>query len=198
MSAHRFSAAALAAILAMSFQGWVECRAADARVPHRQASVVLGSSRLAAFRWKATTYRPNAAHGAFRPCLHVAFQPERQSGANDPLEIPIESTNCAPLKPWPDVVSLVDEVHNPKMTAVVMAFPLAAHSVSLYFRGRLIDRTIKLTRLSRYMAKKARVRPFRYGTIAFIGNSCLSRFVAHSRTGRVIYDGGRMKCGVRP
>ncbi len=83
------------------------------------------------------------------------------------------------------------------MTALVMAFPRKVHSVKLYFDSRVADRTVRLRLLSSHKATKAHLDPFRYGTFAFTGNSCVSRFVGHSPTGRVVYDGGPMNCRVR-
>lgn len=193
----RASVAFAFGVLVLGLQSCAVCLAANAGVRPTQAGVVLGTGRLGGFRWKAETYRSKSAHAASRPCLHIGFRPAHRPTNPDPLEISIESTGCGPLHPTPDLVSLVDEVRNPKMTAIVMGFPLAVHSVSLYFNGHLKDRAIELDRLSLYKARKARINPFRYGTFAFTGDSCLSRFVAHSGTGRVVYDGGRMDCRVR-
>ncbi len=189
----------VAVVLAVIVVGLQVCMptAGGADTFPKSSAVRLGSGQLAGFRWTADTYRPKSRHGASRPCLHIGFEPADRSAPQDPLEISVESTNCGPLHPTPDLVSLVDEVDEPKMTALVMAFPLKVHSVTLYFNGHVADRIAQLRLLSSHKATKAHVYPFRYGTFAFTGDSCVNRFVAHSRTGRMVYDGGRMNCRVR-
>lgn len=195
-SGFQFSAVVLAVVV-VGLQAFAMFTAGRADALPKGSAVRLGSGQLIGFRWTADTYRPKSRHGASRPCLHIGFEPADHSAPQDPLEISVESTNCGPLHPTPDLVSLVDEVDEPKMTALVMAFPLKVHSVRLYFNGPVADRTVQLHLLSSQKATKAHLDPFRYGTFAFTGDSCISRFVARSRTGRMVYDGGRMNCRVR-
>jgi hypothetical protein len=158
------------------------------------STVHLASGRVAQFKWRALAFRPNSQGGSQRPCLYIGFKPLR-SRSEGPIEIRAESTNCAPLRPIPNLVSVVDELHKPRMTGLVMGFGSEVHSVSLYFKGRTADRTIQLHLLSKSKAAKGHLVPFRYGSFAFAGDSCVSRFVAHSKDGGVLYDGGRMRCG---
>src|SRR5262249_9334805 len=111
-------------VLVLGLQSCAVCLVANAGVRSTHADVVLGAGRLAGFRWTAETYRSKSGHAASRPCLHIGFRPIHPPANPDPLETSVESTGCGPLHPTPDLVSLVDEVHKPKMTAIVMGFPL--------------------------------------------------------------------------
>lgn len=197
MNARPYHQIAFLVLIAFGIQALIAYSSGRAETSPESTRVQLGSGRLAGFRWVADAYRSKGRYGASRPCLHIGFEPRGGQAVEDPLEIPVESTNCGPVHPIPDLVSLVDEVDEPKMTALVMAFAPKVWSVTLYFDGRVADRTVQLLSLSKYKARRARLNRFRYGTFAFVGNSCISRFVAHSRTGRVVYDGERMKCRVR-
>jgi hypothetical protein len=185
------------AVAVLGLQACIMPSGGHANMGAKSGRVRLGSGRLGRFRWMADTYRSDGRHGVSSPCLHVELERAHRYPSQNPLEISVESTNCSSLSPTPDLVSLVDEIGEPKMTVLVMAFPPKVHGVTLYFNGHVADRTVQLRLLSSRKASKAHLDPFRYGTFAFTGNSCVSRFVAHSRAGRVVYDGGRMKCRVR-
>jgi hypothetical protein len=126
-----------------------------------------------------------------RPCLKIVLERLRH---RSPVEIQLGEVSCRPVQPLPNLLGVVDELDHPNVTVIAMAFPRAARSVSLFFAGKKKDRTMHLRLLSRYKAAKARLVPFRYGAIAFKGQSCLSRFVTHAKDGTVLDDGGAMHC----
>jgi hypothetical protein len=161
-------------------------------------NVRLGSGRVAGFRWNVDTVRDKGPRGMLRPCLAIDLQHIHKPSPPDPLEVALGGTNCRRFRPTPSLFSVVDELDTPHVTVVGMAFEPQVHSVSMFFSGSQPDRTIPLTLLSNHKAKKAQVVPFRYGTLAFAGSSCVSRFVAHARDGHILDDGGPMHCRVHP
>lgn len=97
---------------------------------------------------------------------------------------------------FPNILSIVDEIDRPRMTVVAMAFTTQVHSVSLYFAGPTKPRTLPVRLLSEKKVRKVHLEPFRYGTFAFAGRSCINRFIARSKSGAVVDDGGPMRCHV--
>jgi hypothetical protein len=160
----------------------------------RTPSVLLGSGRVGKNRWFAFSTRDQGTGGDRRPCLDVSLEPIHRPSPPNPLEISVGGSSCSGLRPTPELLSVVDELKRPKVTVLAMAFVPEVYSVTLYFNGHLEDRTVQLSLLSAYKATKARLAPFRYAALAFAGDSCVSRFVAHARDGGVLYDGGRMGC----
>jgi hypothetical protein len=161
--------------------------------PHRPKAQ-LGSGKVLNFHWNAFVFRGKGAGGAKRTCLSIGLKPP---SSPSPVEVPIADTSCRRIGSIPNLLGVVDELDRPKITLLVMGFEPRVRSVSLFFAGKVADRTLALPKLSSFKAAKAGVRPFRYGTFAFAGNSCLSRFVAHARGGNVLDDGGRMRCHTR-
>jgi hypothetical protein len=84
------------------------------------------------------------------------------------------------------------------MSMLAIAFPPSVHSVSLYFAGKIRDRTVPLKLLSPSQAEKTGLVRFRYISLAYRGRSCLTRFVTRSSTGRVIDSGEPMPCRKGP
>ena len=152
------------------------------------ASVRLDSGRVSKFKWSVVAFQNGSRS---RPCIRINFDRLRH---RNPVEIELGETSCRPVQPLPNLLGVVDELDKPQVTVIALAFPPAAYSVSLFFSGNLKDRKMDLKLLSQYKAAKAKLRPFRYGAIAFKGNSCLSRFVTHSKDGTILDDGGRMRC----
>ena len=154
-------------------------------------SATLDSGHVADFRWKATVF--GNGNRPFRPCVRVDLQPARHPLPLDPTEVQVGETQCAPV---PNLLSVVNELNRPKITALVMAFSREARSVSLYFNGQIEDRTIPLDGISARKARRIGIAPFSYMAIAFSGNSCVSRFVTHAKSGVILEDGGHMQCRV--
>jgi hypothetical protein len=159
-------------------------------------SVKLGGGQVGNYRWTALAFRGRGQGAAKRPCLQLGMRRIHKPSPPNPLEGGIGEVSCRPFQPIPALLAVVDEIDTPMFTMLVMAFPPNVESVSLFFNGRVRDRAIPMKLLSPHQARRARLVPFRYGAFAFPGHSCVSRFVAHSRTGRVIDDGGHMRCGV--
>lgn len=162
-------------------------------VPQVSASAGPGSVRLASGAVPKLRWWVNASRGKTSrvPCLHIELA---HLGERSSEEIPLGETSCRRVSPLPNALGVVDELDHPNLTVIVMAFPEAADSISLFFRGHVKDRTVPLELLSARKSEKAGLFPFRFFAIAFRGRSCLSRFVAHNRSGGVLYDGGRMRC----
>jgi hypothetical protein len=155
--------------------------------------VLLGSGQVAKSRWFAFVTRDQGHGGDQRPCLSISLEPTHRSTPPNPAEIPIGGSDCSSLQPTPELLSVVDELVDPKITVLAMAFVPQVRSVTLYLADRP-SKTIPLTLLSRHKAVKTDIDPFRYGTLAFAGDTCVTRFVAHDINGMVLDDGGRMRC----
>ena len=155
--------------------------------------VLLGAGKVTKFRWTARAFRKKGSDSATRPCLEIDLKPLPPSPP-DPLEIPVGDVSCRPFRPTPAVLGVADEIDKPRVEAFVFAFPRRVQKLALEFRGQLKDRVIKLPLLSAEKAKKAGLEPFRYGSFALSGKSCLTRFIALSASGTVIEDGGKMGC----
>lgn len=158
--------------------------------PTRSAAVRLGGGDIGRFLWSAVAFRSRGHGSDKRPCLELKLHPKHP----ELLEIPIGDLSCRPVHPRPNFFGVVDEIDKPRVTMYAMAFPSSVHSVSLYFAGKLGDRTIPLKLLSSAQAEKTGLARFAYANLAFRGRSCLSRYVARSATGRIVEDGGRMRC----
>jgi hypothetical protein len=148
---------------------------------------------VAGFRWGAYAFSQDGFEANQRPCLRIQLSPNR-AAAVDPTQISLDSVECRSLKETPNILAVVNEEKATAVTAVVMGFRSNARDVSIYFAGPARDRRIALARLSPEEARKAGLVPFRYTALAFAGNSCIGRFVVHDRHGKVIDDGGRMRC----
>ena len=154
----------------------------------RSGAARLGSGSVSKFRWWVNAQRGRTPEV---PCLQIELVP---MGKRSPFEVGLGETSCRPIRPLPNAFGVVDELVHPNVTVIAMAFPEAAQTVSLYFRGRLETHTLPLRLLSEGKARKTGLRPFRYLAFAFKGDSCLSRFITHDSGGHVLYDGGRMHC----
>lgn len=163
-----------------------------ARSPGESRHVILDAGRIGDFHWSATSWRDQGAGGDRRPCLGVALGPLPHA-PSDPLEIPVGSENCGSVQPVPNLLSVVDELVKPKVTVLAMAFPPQTASVTLFLAGRKA-RNISMKTLPAHRLRKAHLAPFRYAALALIGNTCVVRFVAHSKNGKILDDGGRMHC----
>jgi hypothetical protein len=157
-------------------------------------TVRLDSGLITKFRWSAFASRARGPNGGRRPCLTIGLQRVHRPPVPDPLEIPIGDTSCGSVRPVPNVLGVVDEVDRPQVNLLIMGFDSRVRSVALFFSGSLGDKQMPLRLLSQGKAAKARIQPFRYGAFVFRGRSCLTRFVAHSQTGRVVDDSGYMRC----
>ena len=150
--------------------------------------VRLDGGRVSKFKWDVLASEGGSRK---RPCLQIELE---RLHHRSPAEIQLGEVSCRPVQPLPNLLGVVDELDHPNVTVIAMAFPRAARSVSLFFAGKKKDLTMPLKLLSRYKAAKAGLVPFRYGAVAFKGQSCLSRFVTHAKDGTVLDDGGPMRC----
>jgi hypothetical protein len=91
-------------------------------------------------------------------------------------------------------MGLVDELDHPQISLFVMAFGLRFDKVALSFNGPMKDRTVALREISSVKANTARLHPFRYLALAYLGSSCLERFVGLSAEGVVLFDSELMHC----
>lgn len=156
-------------------------------------AVQLGIGRIAKHHWAVVSTQDNGYGGVNRPCLRVTIEPVHRASPSSSADIPVGGVNCGSLRPTPDLLSVVDELDHPKVTVLAMAFIPQAHEVTLYFAGRS-KRDVELKLLSRRKSHKAGLVPFRYATLAFAGNTCVTRFVVHYKNGEILNDGGRMRC----
>jgi len=150
--------------------------------------VRLGSGSLHQYHWWVNVYQ-----GPTRkvPCIDISLA---DRAGETPIEDELGETSCRSTSPLPNGLAIVDELDHPKVTVLAFGFSEEARTVALMFNGRLRNRTVPLERLSAAKVRKARVRPFRYFTFAFLGDSCLSRFITHDERGRTLFDGGPMHC----
>ena len=167
-----------------------ELASADPDGTSFRPKAALGAGRVGPLKWSTLTFSPGKPSSRHRLCLQLnvhSVQPEE-------IEIPLGEVACGSVHPFLNI-TLVDELEHPPITLTIFAVPQRAASVSLYFKGRMRDRTIPLTLLSRRKAQKTGLAPFRYFTLAFSGRSCLSRFVTHLPSGAVLENGEHMGCG---
>jgi hypothetical protein len=153
----------------------------------------LGGGRVGPLKWSASTFSAAVSRSSHRPCLQL----DTSLVHPEDLEIPVDEVACGPVQPIPLNIAVFDGLERPAVTFLIMAFPRKAASVSLYFKGRMRDRTISLKLLSPAKARKTGLAPFRYFSLAFSGPSCLSRYVTHSRSGSVLLDGEHMACSFK-
>jgi hypothetical protein len=186
----RYSWGALAFVLV---GGWSVVGSSDARSPAPRSQVALGAGKVAGFRWGAYAFSQGGPMAERRPCLRIQLSPRRDVTV-DPTQISLDSVECRSLEEVPNILAVVNELEATAVTAVVMGFRSNARDVSIYFAGPTGDRKVALARLSPEKARKTGLAPFRYTALAFAGNSCISRFVVHDKSGKVIEDGGRMRC----
>jgi hypothetical protein len=150
--------------------------------------VRLGSGSIRQYHWWVNVYR---GHTRKVPCIDINLV---DRAGETPVEGEVGETSCRSTVPLPNALAVVDELDHPKFTVLAMGFPKDARTVTLEFNGRLRQRTVPLELLSPVKARKAGLQPFRYFTLAFLGDSCLSRFITHDARGRTLFDGGRMHC----
>lgn len=150
--------------------------------------VRLGSGSIRQYHWWVNVYRGKTRKV---PCIDINLV---DRAGETPIEGEVGETSCRSTSPLPNALAVVDELDRPKFTVLAMGFPNNARSVTLEFNGRLRKRTVPLELLSPVKAQKAGLRSFRYVTFAFLGDSCLSRFVTHDARGRTVFDGERMHC----
>lgn len=150
--------------------------------------VRVDSGLVSKFRWKVDAYRGGASS---QPCLRIDFRRVRH---RNPAEIQLGETSCRAVQPLPNIFGVVDELDHPNVTVIAMAFPPKAVSITLSFAGKKKDKVLPLKLLSAHQAQKTKLLSFRYGAIAFKGNSCLDRFVTHGQNGAILDDGGKMHC----
>lgn len=148
----------------------------------------LGSGSLRQYWWSVNVHRGQTRKV---PCIDITLVDRT---AETPIEGEVSESSCRSTTPLPNALAIVDELSHPKVTVLAMGFPKDARAVTLVFHGHLRKRTVPLELLSPRKARKADLRPFRYVTLAFQGDSCLSRFITHDAQGRVLFDGGRMHC----
>jgi hypothetical protein len=175
-------AAAVAALVFASLcvaQGWA---AGD------QDPVRLGGGSVRQYHWRVNVYHGRTAKV---PCIDIKL---RDRAAENPIEDEVGETSCRATSPLPNALAVVDELDHPKFTVLAMGFPTNARTVTLVFNGRLRKRTVPLRLLSSAKVGKTKLHPFRFVTFAFLGDSCLSRFITHDAYGRVLVDGERMHC----
>jgi len=186
---------AVAVALTVVLGAWFFGLASATHAARSSSSVLLDSGVLAKnWEWTVRTSRPRGSNSAQRPCISVELNPIHPSS---PIEFSEGESSCRrPLVDYPNILAIVDEFNKPTRTVVGMAFSTDAYSVSLYFSGSIKDRTIPLHLLSEGQAKRAHLDAFRYGAIAFTGQSCIDRFIVRSKSGAVLDDGGRMRCRV--
>jgi len=91
---------------------------------------------------------------------------------------------------------MIDEIAHPNVAVLVMAFKPAVAQVRLFVAGRK-SKVYSVVDLGEQKASKARLAPFEYLTLGFIGHFCLERFVTYADNGRVLDPGERMGCHVR-
>jgi len=176
-------AVAAAALIAFGSLCVTQCWAAGGPNPVR-----LGSGSLRQYHWWVNVHRGQTRKV---PCIDIRLVDD---AAESPLEDEISETSCRSTSPLPNALGVVDELNNPNVTVIAMGFRRDARTVTLVFNGRLRKRTLPLELLSPMKAHKAKLQPFRYFTFAFLGDSCLSRFITHDRRGHILFDGGRMHC----
>lgn len=164
------------------------------RLAHH-TSVRLASGGLVhgRFRWKVSVSRPaDGPQPRLRPCISVSL---RAAGNPGPEGVSIDDTECRrPIVFFPNILASVDELHKPTMTVIGMALVRRAATVRLYFDGPARARTIRLRTLSRNQQLRMGLAPYSYAGLAFAGNSCVSRFIVRDSAGKIIDDGGRMRC----
>jgi hypothetical protein len=149
------------------------------------ATVGLKAGASGPYTWSVQASRPGGASGGLRPCLHLAIRGSF---------VPFSDTRCSALERQPLTLGLVDELDTPQVTLIAMAFGARYDRVMLYFNGSVKDRTVFLRELPGSKASKARLRPFRFLALAFLGGSCLERFVGVSSDGAVLFDSELMRC----
>jgi hypothetical protein len=181
----RTSIAATAVLITFGLLGLGNCFAADGPKPVR-----LGSGTLRQYHWWVNVYRGQSRKA---PCIDINLI--NRAGESS-LEGEIGETSCRSTSPLPNALGLVDELNHPKVTVLAMGFPRDARSVTLEFNGKLQRRTVPLELLSPLKVRRAKLQSFRYFTFAFLGDSCLSRFITHDARGRILFDGERMHCQV--
>lgn len=164
----------------------VAAMSAAAHAQTKAPVVQLGSGHASVFRWQVLAARDHGAHGDRRPCVEIRLVRHSESSGGETAEA------CGPVRPQPNGQALVNEVAEPNVAVVAMAFSPEVSSVRLFVSGR--SKRYKLGDLSSAQAAKSGLAPFNYLTKAFVGPFCLERFVTYSASGRVLDPGERMPC----
>jgi hypothetical protein len=163
-------------------------------IADRGQFVLLDSGKVSTSRWGMSVERSEGRRGNHRPCIQVAIESKVTAPPEDPL-LPGSSHSevCGSLFPAPTVQAIVDEISNPPIAVLALAFRTTVHKVRLYLGSRG-DRLISLSLLSTRQARKAGVIQFRYAALALVGDICLNRFVTYSASGEILDPGERMPC----
>jgi hypothetical protein len=91
---------------------------------------------------------------------------------------------------------MVDEIADPNVAVLAMAFKSSVARVRLFLAGHK-SKLYSVVDLSAQKAAKAKLAPFGYLTRGFVGHFCLERFVTYADNGRVLDPGERMGCHAR-
>lgn len=148
--------------------------------------VQLGAGRASVFHWQVLVRRGAGGHGDRQPCIKILLREHVGSDGGE------SSESCGSFQPQPNGQALVDELSEPNVAVVAMAFGPAVASVRLFVSGQ--QRRYKLIPLTRAKATTAGLAQFGYLTHAFVGPFCLERFVTYAGSGKVLDPGERMPC----
>lgn len=148
---------------------------------------VLGEGRIGKFFWTSSIRSTSAQRGDIgEPCISVATE---------------EGTRISELEQCGEVRRKFPLLHvatggsggRPRRTVVTAVFVGSARQLSLDLGGQG-RRTVKLRRLSDFMAMQIGIIPIAYWVHAFVGPFCLHEFSVYDGANRLLSDSGPLQC----
>lgn len=157
------------------------------------AGVLLDSGRIESAEWRVLVKRDDGSGGNRRPCLEVSVFPDPDRGPSHRSVAPmVGSTACREVRSTPVVLAVKNEVMQPPVAVLALAFSQRVHRVRLTLGDGSV-RTVRLTVLSTYKLERANIAPFKYAVVAFSGEFCLKGFEAFARDGE-LEQSGKVPC----
>lgn len=141
------------------------------------------------YKWQVFTRREASPLATkYRPCLGVGF-----SGKNEPEAHIKVFYVCGVVKPFPNIV--VDSVGSGKdqRTVIAVAYEKQARKALIDLGSRGVRR-LRLTLLSKKLARKVHLAQYRYSALELAGHFCIHRMAGFDNAGNAVADDKHVTC----
>lgn len=155
-----------------------------APAPSTSPKVRLAKGSVGGATYEVTAHRKSRAAESTQPCISISL-----AGAGENLG----GTSCGLLaSPGPMFGATIGEAKRQR-TVWALAYEPMVRRVKFDLTGHE-DVVVPLTLLSRHKSRKAGLRRFRYGVLAFRGQVCLVHSTTYDAQGRAVRDADEMIC----
>lgn len=141
------------------------------------------------YKWQVLTRREASSLASkYRPCLGVGF-----SGKNDPGAPVNVFYVCRAVKPTPNIVVYSAGSGKTLRTVIAVAYDRQIRRVLIDLGSRGL-RHRRLTLLSKKLARKVDLAPYRYSALQLAGHFCIHRVIGLDGAGEVATEDQHVTC----